>query len=170
MIGFDPLAGLVDRQLTVALAGHTYTIAPAPAAVWLQSWAQYGVDRLMGDRLDTGDRYRYYSDVVKGRCTAAMAAEASRRLFGRAAGCDWWVADRLALQSVAWAGVGGELYAQGLRPDSVPLVVWLGCTYRVLMAAANRKDRAVLESSLTLPPDGYDTGELPNSIDEIFTV
>lgn len=170
MITFDPLAGLAARALAVQLAGYRYEIRAASARVWLETWAHVGAGRVMAAMItDPVDSYRYYSDLSTGRARPESALEASRRLWGAAAGVDWWVADNLALQAVNWAGVGGELYAQGLRPDEVPLAVWLAGAYRVVMTSVKPSERAVVEGSLALPPDGYDTGELPRSISEFFT-
>jgi hypothetical protein len=170
VIVFDPRAGLGLRPVTVQLAGHRYQVRAAPAEVWLEVWAMQGVGRVLPGMLtDPVDRYRYYSDLSTGRMRPASALEASRLLWGQAAGCDWWVADNLALQAVNWTGVGGELYAQGLRPASVPLGVWLASAYRVLMASVKPDERPVVEGSLAMPPDGYDTGELPSSIDQFIT-
>lgn len=170
MIIFDPVAGLGTRPLTVRLASHPYQIRAAPAQVWLEAWARVGVGRVMAAMItDPKDAYRYYSDMSSGRVRPDSALEASRQLWGRAAGVDWWVADNLALHAVNWGGVGGELYAQGLRPASVPLAVWLAGAYRVIMASVKRDERAAVEASMALPPDGYDTGELPRSISEFIS-
>lgn len=170
MIVFDPLAGLGVRPVTVLLAGYRYEIRAASAQVWLQAWATVGADRLMPAMItDPVDAYRYYTDLATGRTRRASALQASRLMWGKAAGVDWWIADNLAVQAVNWAGIGGELYAQGLRPDTVPLAVWLAAAYRVVMASVKPGDRAVVEASLALPPDGYDTGELPRSISDFFS-
>lgn len=170
MIGFDPRAGLALRPFTVHLGGDRYHIRSASAAVWLEAWASGGVTGVLRAMLhDKAEQYRFYRALSKGEISLAEVHEASRRLFAAAAGCDeWWVADRLALQSVTWAGVGGELYTQGLRPDAVPLTVWLAVTYRVMILSVKAEERTVLEGSLQLPPDGYDTGE-PAPLSEIFT-
>jgi hypothetical protein len=168
-IGFVPLAGLTPRPITVAIAGERFTVRAALADVWLQTWARHGLAHLMSGMLGSKtDEYRWYRLMARDPERAAAMTEASRLLFGRAAGCDWWVADRLAAQSVAWAGVGGELYAQGLRPAEVPLGVWLAAAYRVMILSAPKADRAAVEGSLALPPAGYDTGELPE-LEDIFT-
>ncbi len=170
MIPFDPRAGLGLRPVTVQLAGHRYEIRAAPAEVWLEAWVSYGVGRVMPAMLtDAGDRYRYYSDLSTGRMRPESALEASRRVWGEAAGCDWWVADNLALHAVNWSGVGGELWAQGLRPSTVPLGVWLASAYRVIMSSQKPEDRAAIEASLALPPAGYHSGELPQRIDQFIT-
>jgi hypothetical protein len=170
MIVFEPQAGLALRPITVQLAGHPYVIRAAPADVWLDAWVSYGVGRVMAAMLtDTADRYRYYSDMASGRLRPESALEASRKVWGHAAGCDWWVADNLALHAVNWTGVGGELWSQGLRPSTVPLAVWLAGAYRVVMASVKRDDRAAVEASLAMPPAGYDTGELPRSIDQFIS-
>lgn len=171
MIVFDPAAGLGLRPVTVALAGHRYQIRAASAAVWLQAWAAVGdAGRVLPAMLtDPVDRYRYYSDLSTGRARPEAALEASRRAWGHVAGVEWWTAEKLALHGVNWAGVGGELYAQGLRPDQVPLGVWLAGAYRVLMTSVKPDDRAAVEASLALLPDGYDTGELPRSISDLIT-
>lgn len=170
MIVFDPRAGLALRPITVQLAGHRYDIRAAPADVWLEAWVSYGVGRMLPAMLtDATEAYRYYSDLSAGRLRPASALEASRLLWGRAAGCDWWVADNLALHAVNWTGTGGELYAQGLRPSTVPLGVWLAGAYRVVMASVKPNDRAAVEASLAMPPAGYDTGELPRSIDQFIS-
>jgi hypothetical protein len=170
-IGFSPLAGLTPpRPITVKLDGTVYTIRGAMADVWLEGWAQWGVDRVMLAMLEgKADEYRYFRSMSRGPDGAAAAIEASRRLFGQAAGVEWWTADRLAFQSVGWAGVGGELYSQGLRPADVPLAVWLAGALRVLMLSTPKESRAAVEGSLMMPPDGYDTGELPQDASEFFT-
>lgn len=169
MIGFNPRAGLAIRPLTVALGGTRYHVRAAPAAVWLEAWAGAGTVGLLRAMLhDKGEQYEFYRALSKGHIDLAAVHEASRRLFASAAGCDWWVAERLAMQSVAWAGVGGELYTQGLRPGEVPLAVWLAAAYRVMMLSVRGEERTALEGSLQLPPDGYDTGE-PAALEEIFT-
>lgn len=168
-IGFDPLAGLTPRPITIAVAGERFTIRAALADVWLDAWARHHIGHLMGAMLSTKtDEYRWHRIAARNPERIESRAEASRRLFGKAAGCEWWVADKLALHSVSWAGVGGELYAQGLRPAEVPLAVWLASTYRIMMASAPKEERSAIEGSLMLPPAGYDTGELPE-VDEIFT-
>lgn len=170
-VGFSPLAGLSPpRPTTVQFDGHIYRIRGAMADVWLEAWARWSVERVMLAMLDSKtDEYRYYRSMSRGAEGAAAAMEASRRLFGHAAGTDWWVADRLAFQSVGWAGVGGELYSQGLRPAEVPLAVWLAGAFRVLMLSAPKESRAAVEGSLMMLPDGYDTGELPSDTSEFFT-
>lgn len=168
-IGFAALPGLAPRPLTVAVAGERFTIRPALADIWLHAWARHGLAHLMAGMLGSKtDEYRWYRLMGRSPERAAAMTDASRRLFGAAAGCEWWVADRLAVQSTAWAGVGGELYAQGLRPAEVPLTVWTAAAYRVMILAAPREDRPAIEGSLQLPPAGYDTGELPE-LEDIFT-
>lgn len=170
-IGFAALAGLTPpRPITVKFDDHVYRIRGAMADVWLEGWAQWSVDRVMLAMLDgKADEYRYYRSMSRGPEGAARAIEASRRLFGQAAGTDWWTADRLAFQSVGWAGIGGELYSQGLRPAEVPLAVWLAGAFRVLMLSTPKEGRPAVEGSLMMPPDGYDTGELPQDASEFFT-
>lgn len=170
-VGFSPLAGLTPpRPITVKFDGHIYRIRGAMADVWLEAWAQWGVDRVILSMLDgKADEYRYFRSMSKGPEGAANAIEASRRLFGQAAGTQWWTADRLAFQSVGWAGVGGELYSQGLRPAEVPLAVWLAGAFRVLILSTPKEGRPAVEGSLMMPPDGYDTGELPSDASEFFT-
>lgn len=169
MIRFDPRAGLSIRPLTVALGDDRYHIRAAPASVWLEAWAAHGATGVMRAMVhDKAEQYRYYRALSKGEISLVDAHEASRRLFAAAAGCEWWIADRLALQSVVWPGVGGELYMNGMRPGDVPLAVWLATAYRIIVLSTKAEDRAALEGSLELPPDGYDTGE-PATLDEIFT-
>ena len=169
-IVFDPRAGLALRPITVQLAGYRYEIRAAAAEVWLEAWVTGGAGRVMAAMIThPADRYRYYSDLSTGRLRPESALEGSRRLFGQAAGCEWWVADNLALHAVNWSGVGGELYTQGLRPSTVPLGVWLAGAYRVVMASVKPDDRAAVEASLAMPPAGYHTGELPRSIDQFIT-
>jgi hypothetical protein len=168
-IGFAILAGLEPRPITIVVAGERFTVRAALADVWLQAWARHGLAHLMGGMLSSKtDEYRWYRLMSRDPDRAAGMTTASRQLFGKAAGCEWWVAERLAIQSVTWTGVGGELYSQGLRPAEVPLAVWLASAYRVMMLAARKEDRAAIEGSLMLPPDGYDTGELPE-LEDIFT-
>jgi hypothetical protein len=170
-VAFASLAGLTPpRPITVKFDGHVYRIRGAMADVWLEAWATWSVDRVMVAMLDgKADEYRYFRSMSRGADGAAAAIEASRRLFGHAAGTDWWTADRLAFQSVGWAGVGGELYSQGLRPPEVPLAVWLAGAFRVLMLSTPKDERPAVEGSLMMPPDGYDTGELPQDASEFFT-
>lgn len=169
---FDPRAGLDLRPFTVDLAGEAYHIRAAPASVWLEAWGTYGVGRVMAAMLhEPAERYRYYRGLSRGTVTGPAALEASRLLWGAAAGTDWWTADNLAVQSVNWAGVGGELYAQGLRPDAVPLGVWLAASWRVILASVKREDRAAVEAEVTMRPAGYDTtdAQLPATIGEMIT-
>lgn len=170
-VTFAPLAGLTPpRPITVKFDATVYTIRGAMADVWLQGWAQWSVDRVMLAMLEgKADEYRYFRSMSRGPEGAAAAIEASRRLFGQAAGTDWWTADRLAFQSLGWAGIGGELYSHGLRPAEVPLAVWLAGAFRVLMQSTPKESRAAVEGSLMMPPDGYDTGELPQDASEFFT-
>jgi hypothetical protein len=168
-LGFSPVTGLAPRPVTVAIGGERFTIGAALADVWLEAWATHGVAHLMSAMLATNtDRYRWYRLMARNPERAGPMMDASRALFGKAAGCEWWAADRLAVQSVGWSGVGGELYSQGLRPGEVPLTVWLAAAYRAMALATPKEERAALEGSLLLPPAGYDTGELPE-VHEIFT-
>ena len=169
-IHFEPLAGLSARPYTVAVAGQTFTVAAAPASVWLDAWARYeAAGVLVGLVTDPIIRYRITAAVINGETTGDKVAEASRRLWAAAAGVPWWTADRLAAYSLSWSGAGGELWTQGVRPDATPLAAWLACTYRLVAGSTKKEGQAALEASLTLPPAGYDTGELPASIGEFFT-
>ena len=168
-IGFDPRAGLEPRPLTIAVGTERFTVRAALADVWLDAWARHGTAYVAPPMLASKhDEYRWYRLGSRDPERAAGMLDASRQVFGKAAGCEWWVAERLAVQSLNWAGFGGELYAQGLRPAEVPLAVWLAATYRVMLLAARKEDRAAIEGSLALPPAGYDTGELPE-LEDIFT-
>lgn len=169
-IHFDARAGLAARPYTVQIAGRVYSIPAAPAAVWLDAWADYGASGvLIGLVTDPIARYRITAAVLNGETTGDQVAEASRRLWAAAAGVPWWTGERIAMYSVSWSGAGGEMWTQGLRPDAVPLAAWLACAYRFVVACTKKDNLPALEASLTLPPAGYDTGELPASIGEFFT-
>lgn len=172
------------------LAGRRYT-APAMTAGewfaalqragWLRRW------RIIGDREhdpdgigaagvmsvcmadDPGGEYRLRLAIDDGAVSVASVAEAGRRLFAAAAGVDWWVAERIAVQSLSPSGVGGELYLRGMRPGEVSLPMWLGAAYRTWMGLLDEKTRASTDTALILPPSGYDADEpLPTSLDELF--
>lgn len=116
-----------------------------------------------------GAAYRLRLAIDDGTVSPTALADAGRRLFAKAAGADWWAAERIAVQSVSWAGIGGELYLSGLRPGEVPLPVWLGAAYRTWMSQLDAKARSSADTALTMPPPGYDSDEpLPTSLSELF--
>lgn len=172
VLGFDPLAGLETRPYRVAVAGHLITVPAATASTWLVAWGEYGAAGVLFGMLDNPtDRYRLTSAVMNGDATGDQVAAASRTLFATAAGTAprWWLAERLAMYSVSWSGVGGEMLSQGLRPAELPLGAWLACAYRVLVTCTKKEDWPGLEASLVLPPAGYDTQQLPSRMGEFFT-
>jgi hypothetical protein len=186
---FDPLPGIDPVPITVRIAGRVYT-APARTAGdwftvlkragWLSRWRiipdsehdprGIGAAAVMAVCLDgdPGGAYRLRVAIDDGDVSASAVADAGRRLFAKAAGAPWWVAERVAIQSVAWTGVGAELYMKGMRPD-VPLPVWLGAAYRTWMSLLDDKARKAADDALSLPPSGYDSDEpLPASLEELF--
>lgn len=169
-IRFAPRAGLGPHPITVAVGGERFTIRAARADVWLDAWAHHGVSHLAPAMLESKrDEYGWYRAASRSPDRAVAMMDASRSIFAQAAGlADWWVADRIAVESVNWAGVGGELYTQGLRPAEVPLAIWIACAYRTIMLSVPKDDRAAIEGAIMLPPAGYDTEELP-ALEDIFT-
>ena len=186
---FDPPQGITPAPITVKIGGRVYT-APARtaggwlealyAAGWLKRWRIIGDPEHDPDGLgaagimdvccnDARDAYRLALAIDEGTVSVAALAEAGRKVIAKASGVDWWIAERLALQSVSWSGIGGELYVKGLRPHEVPLPVWLGATYRTWMGMLDDKARTAADTALSLPPAGYDSDEpLPASLGELF--
>lgn len=186
---FEPWQGITPAPITVKVGGRIYT-APArtagawfdalTAAGWLKRWRIIGDPEHDPDGLgaagvmdvccaDARDAYRLAVAIDEGTVSVAGLAKAGRDLIAKASGVDWWVAERLALQSVSWSGIGGELYTKGLRPHEVPLPVWLGATYRTWMGMLDDKGRTATDTALSLPPAGYDSDEpLPTTLGELF--
>ncbi len=186
---FEPWQGITPAPITVRLGGRVYT-APArtaggwldalTAAGWLTRWRIIGDPEHDPDGLgaagvmdvccgDPRDAYRLALAVDEGTVAVAGLATAGRKVIEKAAGVQWWIAERLALQSVSWSGIGGELYTKGLRPHEVPLPVWLGATYRTWMGMLDDKQRTATDTALSLPPAGYDSDEpLPATLGELF--
>lgn len=185
---FEPWQGIDPAPITARVAGRRYT-APAMNAGewfaalqkvgWLRQW-RFTPDRefdpaglgaaAMFELLCTGaaDRYRLSLAVEDGHITGAQLAKAARAVFEKAAGVSWWTAERLAVQSVSWSGIGAALYTTGMRLN-VPLPVWLGAAYRTWMSLVDDDERAAADTALALPPAGYDAEvQLPTSIDELF--
>jgi hypothetical protein len=189
-LAFEPWHGINPAPITAMIAGRRYTMPAMNAGEWftamggigwLSRWrflphAEHDPDGLGAAMLielmcaGAADAYRLSVAVDDGRVSARDLAGAARRVFERAAGCPWWTAERIAMQSVSWSGIGGALYLSGLRPD-VPLPVWLGGAYRTWMSLVDDKERSFADTALTLPPPGYDSGDvqLASSIDELFT-
>lgn len=186
---FEPWHGIAPAPITAVIAGRRYTMPPMNAGEWftamggigwLSRWRflpheEHDPDGLGAAMLielmcsGAADAYRLSVAVDDGRVSARQLADAARRVFERAAGCPWWAAERIAAQSLSWAGIGGALYLSGLRPD-VPLPVWLGAAYRTWMSLVDDKERSLADATLTLPPSGYDSEDvqLASSIDELF--
>lgn len=187
---FDPLQGIEPAPITVRIAGRVYE-APARSAGgwlttlkragWLTRWRVIADDERDPEGLgaagvlsvcledDPAGAYRLRLAVDDGAVSGKAVADAGRKLFAKAAGVDWWIAERVAIQSISWAGVGAELYMKGMRPGDVPLPVWLGAAYRTWMSLLDDKARAAADTALSLPPAGYDSDEpLPSSLSELF--
>lgn len=187
---FDPLAGIEPAPITVRIAGRVYEAPPRMAgewftvlkrAGWLTRWriiadAEYDPDGLGAAGVlsvcledDPAGAYRIRLAVDDGDVSGKAVADAGRKLFAKAAGVEWWVAERVAIQSLSWSGIGAELYMKGMRPGEVPLPVWLGAAYRTWMSLLDDKARAATDTTLSLPPAGYDSDEpLPTSLGELF--
>lgn len=186
---FEPWHGITPAPIPATIAGRVYTMPAMDAAEWFRAMSRIGwLSRwrflpheehdphgigpaALIELMCTGpaDMYRLSVAVDDGRVTARELADAARAVFERAAGVPWWSAERLAAQSLSWSGIGGALYLSGLRPD-VPLPVWLGAAYRTWMGFVPDKERSFADAALTLPPSGYDPGnvQLAISIDELF--
>lgn len=185
---FEPWQGIDPTPITARVAGRAYTAPAMNAAEWFAAMQRAGWLkrwRLIPDRehdpsgigaaamfdlmcASAADAYRLSVAVDDGKVTAEQLAKAARKVFAKAAGVPWWVAERIAVQSVSWSGIGGLLYTSGLRP-TVPLPVWLGAAYRTWMSNVEDDARGPADAALALPPSGYDTEVKPAaSIDELF--
>lgn len=189
-VAFNPTHGIAPAPITVRIAGHVYTAPPRMAgewfaaltrAGWLSRWRIIADPETDPDGLgaaavmavcledDPGGAYRLRLAVDDGEVSGKAVAEAGRKIIAKAAGVEWWIAERIAIQSLSWSGIGAELYMKGMRPDEVPLPVWLGAAYRTWMTLLDDKARASADTALVLPPAGYDSDEpLPKSLEELF--
>jgi len=162
-VSHDASASLRPRAVEVELAGWVFTIAPLPAADWVEAVQARDLAAifpgLLRDRELEND---VWTMLIEGAITREDIVSSAHSALTAAAGRDWWIAERLiaaAMGERASALVLGALVRDGFDFDRRPLGAFLDAAYSFAMEGRDEEQRLRLDMELRNPPSGVNEEE-----------
>lgn len=139
----DPVASLRPWSVTVTVAGESHTIAPFPAATWL--------DLLMGEGASLADifpglagqqaREAVTEAIIEGFYTLDMERELVLSILDTVGGRPWWITMRLIrIVTASWDYLGGEISMRGVDATKLSLAGWLDAVFHIILRSMDQKD------------------------------
>lgn len=157
-VGVDPLASLRPYGFAVDLGGREYEVPPRTGAQWLTVLLPSPLDLadILPGMLGDDDAEVLEEALMAGEVSEQDIKDSVFEVITLAAGRDWWWALNL-IQSVAtvWTQVYGQLVAQGVRFDQLPLGAVLDAMYATLAARMDKDRLRAFDSDLARPPVGH---------------
>lgn len=156
-VNLDPLASLRPWGFVVDLGGREYEIQPRSGAQWLEVLLPNPFDPsdILPGMLGEAAEEELQEALMAGVVSETEIRDACYEVITMASGRDWWWALTL-VQSAAtvWLQIYGQLVAQGVRFDSLPLGAVLDALYATIVSRMNKEQLQSFNSELSRPPAG----------------
>lgn len=154
---FDQAAELQCWRVDVSVGPYTLTVPALPARPWMVALLTGGwpgvIPGLVPDAPDEVDAAIVAGTIRPGECTRA-----GRAAYAAAAGCRWWIAQRLT-HSCVGTPLGAELALRAADPDRMPLAAYLHAGYQLAVRDLKDSRRSQIDAELMAPPVGVDPVE-----------
>lgn len=143
----------------VVLGGQAFTVPFRPADVWLDTVATVSLKALALAALDPRDADVVRDMLLDAALTGAELDEQSTDLVGQVTGtgAKWWRGWSLLTMGASWDAVGA-LTLRGADPRACTVAQWCAAVYALCTDGADAEHRVKFDTSLDIPPAGYDPG------------
>lgn len=154
----DPLASLRPWGFMVDLGGREYEIQPRTGAQWLEVLLPNPLE--LGDilpgMLGEAEQEELEEALMAGTVSESDIREACYEVIALASGREWWWTLTLVQSATTvWLQIYGQLVAQGVRFDSLPLGAVLDAMYATIASRMSKEQLLSFNSELSKPPAGY---------------